>query len=215
MRRTSKPGGGWLARLAAGAAALLVAAASAAQEAPDAMIRRVVDEVTAVIKSDREIQGGNRHKISQLVDTKILPYVNFLRMTQSAVGRHWSRATPEQQAALAKEFKGLLTNTYSGAFSTYRPDTVIEYKPFRLAAGESDAVVRSLVKPGSGEPIQLDYYVERFDGAWKVVDINVYGARLVETYRNQFNTEITANGIDGLIRALAAKNKAIEAKSKT
>lgn len=206
---------GWLARLAAAVAGMVLCAATAAQEAPDAMIRRVVDEVTAAIKSDRDIQSGNRHKISQLVDTKILPYVNFLRMTQSAVGRHWSRATPEQQASLAREFKGLLTNTYSGAFSTYRPDTVIEYKPFRLAAGESDAVVRSLVKPGSGEPIQLDYYVERFDGAWKVVDINVYGARLVETYRNQFNTEITANGIDGLIKALAAKNKAIEAKSRS
>lgn len=199
------------------AAGLLPCFASAlsAQEAPDVIIKRVVDEVTTVIKTDKDIQGGNRHKINQLVDTKIVPYVNFTRMTQSAVGRHWSKATPEQQSALAREFKGLLTNTYSGAFSTYRPDTVIEYKPLRMQAGDPEVVVRSMVKPGKGEPIQLDYYVERFDGAWKVVDINVFGARLVETYKNQFNAEISSNGIDGLIKTLAAKNKAIEAKSKS
>lgn len=198
-----------------GLAATLVASGAFAQEAPDAMIRRAVDEVTSAIKADRDIQSGHRHKINQLVDTKIAPYVNFQRMTQSAAGRHWSRATPEQQQALTREFKALLTNTYSGAFSTYRPDTVIEYKPFRMQAGESDAVVRSTVKPGNGEPIQLDYYVERIDGAWKVVDINVLGARLVETYKNQFNTEINANGIDGLIKALGAKNRSIEARSKS
>jgi phospholipid transport system substrate-binding protein len=191
------------------------AGGAVAQEAPDVLIKRVVEEVTTVIKSDKDIQSGHRHKINQLVDTKIVPYVNFMRMTQSAVGRHWSKATPEQQTALAKEFKGLLTNTYSGAFSTYRPDTVIEYKPLRMQPGDPEVVVRSMVKPGKGEPIQLDYYVERFDGAWKVVDINVFGARLVETYKNQFNAEISSNGIDGLIKTLVAKNKAIEAKSKS
>ena len=171
--------------------------------------------MTTAIKADREIQAGNRHKINLLVDNKIVPYVNFQRMTQSAVGRHWSRASAEQQQALTREFKGLLTNTYAGAFSTYKADTVIEYKPFRLQPGDSDAVVRSLVKPGSGEPIQLDYYLERFDGVWKVVDLNVLGARLVETYKNQFNSEIAANGIDGLIKALASKNRTIEARSKS
>ena len=186
-----------------------------AQDAPDTMIRRAVDEVTAAITADRDIQNGNRQKINHLVDAKIVPYVNFQRMTQSAVGRHWSKATPEQQSALAREFKGLLTNTYSGAFSTFRPDTVIEYKPLRMQPGDPEAVVRSLVKPGKGEPIQLDYHVEKFDGAWKVVDLNVFGARLVETYKNQFNAEIASNGIDGLIKALSAKNKAIEAKSKS
>jgi len=191
------------------------AGGAVAQEAPDVLIKRVVEEVTTVIKSDKDIQSGHRHKINQLVDTKIVPYVNFMRMTQSAVGRHWSKATSEQQTALAKEFKGLLTNTYSGAFSTYRPDTVIEYKPLRMQPGDPEVVVRSMVKPGKGEPIQLDYYVERFDGAWKVVDINVFGARLVETYKNQFNAEISSNGIDGLIKTLVAKNKAIEAKSKS
>ena len=185
------------------------------QDGPDVIIKRAVDEVTTAIKADREIQSGNRHKINALVDNKIVPYVNFQRMTQSAVGRHWARATPEQQQALTREFKGLLTNTYSGAFSTYRADTIIEYRPLRMQPGDTDAVVRSTVKAGGGEPIQLDYYLEKIDGGWKVIDINVLGARLVETYRNQFNTEIASNGIDGLIKALVAKNRSIEARSKS
>ncbi len=186
-----------------------------AQDAPDVIIKRAVDEVTTAIKADRDIQNGNRHKINALVDNKIVPYVNFPRMTQSAVGRHWSRATPEQQQALTREFKGLLTNTYSGAFSTYRADTVIEYKPLRMQPGDTDAVVRSTVKAGAGEPIQLDYYLEKFEGGWKVIDLNILGARLVETYKNQFNSEIASNGIDGLIKALIAKNRTIEARSKS
>ena len=186
-----------------------------AQDGPDVIIKRAVDEVTTAIKADRDIQNGNRHKINALVDNKIVPYVNFQRMTQSAVGRHWSRATPEQQQALTREFKGLLTNTYAGAFSTYRPDTIFEYKPLRMQPGDSDAVVRSTVKAGGGEPVQLDYYLEKFEGSWKVIDLNVLGARLVETYRNQFNSEIASNGIDGLIKALVAKNRTIEARSKS
>ena len=203
-----------LTRFALWLLAVWVAGVAMAQESPDALIRRAVDEVTTAIKADRDIQSGSRQKINLLVDTKIVPFLNFQRMTQSAVGRHWSRATPEQQQALLREFKGLLTNTYSGAFSTYRADTVIEYKPFRMQSGDNDAVVRSLVKAGANEPIQLDYYLERFDSAWKVIDINVHGARLIETYKSQFNTEITANGIDGLIKALAAKNRSIEARSR-
>lgn len=204
-----------LTRFALWLLAVWVAGVAMAQESPDALIRRAVDEVTTAIKADRDIQGGSRQKINLLVDTKIVPFLNFQRMTQSAVGRHWSRATPEQQQALLREFKGLLTNTYSGAFSTYRADTVIEYKPFRMQSGDNDAVVRSLVKAGANEPIQLDYYLERFDSAWKVIDISVHGARLIETYKSQFNTEITANGIDGLIKALAAKNRSIEARSRS
>ena len=204
-----------LKRFALWLLAVWVAGVAMAQESPDTLIRRAVDEVTTAIKADRDIQSGSRQKINLLVDTKIVPFLNFQRMTQSAVGRHWSRATPEQQQALLREFKGLLTNTYSGAFSTYRADTVIEYKPFRMQSGDNDAVVRSLVKAGANEPIQLDYYLERFDSAWKVIDISVHGARLIETYKSQFNTEITANGIDGLIKALAAKNRSIEARSRS
>ncbi|MBL8377170.1 MAG: ABC transporter substrate-binding protein [Burkholderiales bacterium] len=191
------------------------AVAATAAEGPDVVIKRAVDEAAAALLADREIQAGNRQKLNALVDAKIVPYLNFQRMTQAAVGRHWGRATAEQQQSLMREFKALLTNTYAGAFTAYRADTVIEYRPLRMQAGDSEAVVRSLVKPKNGEPIQLDYYVERFDGAWKVVDINVLGARLVQTYQGQFNTEISANGIDGLIKALGAKNRAIEARSRS
>ena len=185
-----------------------------AQEAPDALVKRVVEEVTAAIKVDKELQAGNRVKINALIDGKVAPLINFQRMTQSAVGRHWLRATPEQQAALTREFRVLLTNTYSYAFSEYKQDTVIEYRPFRMQAGETDAVVRSLIRTGSRDPIQLDYYLEKGDGGWKVVDLNVLGARLVENYKNTFNTEIANNGVDGLIKSLATKNKSIEAKNK-
>ena len=186
-----------------------------AQEAPDALVRRVVDDVTAALKADRVIQN-DRTRINALIDAKIAPAVNFQRMTQAAVGRHWQRATPEQQAALTREFKILLTNTYSYAFIEYKPDTVIEYRPFRLQAGETDAVVKSLIKTGGArEPVQLDYYLEKGDAGWKVVDLNVLGARLVETYKNTFNAEINNNGVDGLIKSLASKNKSIEARSKS
>jgi phospholipid transport system substrate-binding protein len=186
-----------------------------AQDAPDTTIKRAVGEVTAAIDADREIQAGNRQKITALVDAKVVPYLNIPSMTRSAVGRFWTRATPDQQQALTQEFGRFLINTYSGALTNYRPGTVIEYRPMRAAAGDNDAVVRSLVKPGGSDPIQLDYYLERSEGTWKVVDINVLGARLVETYKSQFASLISSDGIDGLIKTLASKNKAIETRSKT
>lgn len=194
---------------------LIGAGAALAEDAPDALIRKAVDEVTATIKADKEIQAGNRQRISVLVDTKIAPYVNFTRMTQTAVGRNWAKATPEQQASLAREFKRLLTNTYAGALSSYRPETVIEYKPLRYTAGDNDAVVRSLIKGTSADPVQLDYYLEKMEGAWKVVDMNVAGFRLVENYKGQFNGEINASGIDGLIKKLTSLNNTNEAKGKS
>ncbi len=145
---------------------------------PDALIRHAVDEVTATIKADKEIQAGNRRKITGLVDTKIAPYVNFARMTQTAVGRNWAKATPEQQATLTREFKRLLTNTYAGALSSYRAETVIEYKPLHatMPAGDIDAVVRSVIKGTAPRSrCKLDYYLEKGEGGWKVVDMNVMG----------------------------------------
>lgn len=192
-----------------------VSGVATAQEAPDVLVKRVVDEVTAAIRADKELQSGNRTKINALIESKISPVINFQRMTQSAVGRHWSRATPEQQAALTREFKALLVNTYSYAFAEYKPETVIEYRPFRMQAGETDSVVRSLIRTGSRDPIQLDYYLEKTDAAWKVTDMNVLGARLVETYKNTFNTEITNNGVDGLIKSLGAKNRSLDAKNRS
>ena len=202
-------------RGAAFALGLIAAGAALADDAPDALIRKAVDEVTATIKADKDIQAGNRQKITGLVDTKIAPYVNFARMTQTAVGRNWAKATPEQQATLTREFKRLLTNTYAGALASYRAETIIEYKPLRYAAGETDAVVRSVIKGTTSEPVQLDYYLEKMDGGWKVVDMNVAGFRLVENYKGQFNGEISASGIDGLIKKLTALNNSNEAKGKS
>ena len=201
--------GAWLLVAACG-----VAGSALAQEAPDVLVKRVVDDVTNALKADKDLQSGSRAKINALIDGKVAPVINFQRMTQSAVGRHWQRATPEQQAALTREFKVLLTNTYSYAFSEYKPETVIEYRPLRMQTGDTDAVVRSLIRTGSREPISIDYYLEKSDGGWKVVDLNVFGARLVENYKNTFNTEISNNGVDGLIKSLAAKNKTLEAKYK-
>jgi len=185
-----------------------------AQEAPDVIIKRAVAEVAAAIDADRDIASGNRQKIIALVETRVFPHMNLQSMTRTATGRHWPRATPEQQQALIREFSRLLTNTYAGAFANYQPDTVIEYRPLRMQTGDTDVVVRSLVKSKGGEPMQLDYYLERSDGTWKVVDINVLGARLIETYKNQFNGVIVADGIEGLIKVLSARNRAIEARNK-
>lgn len=205
-RRTRPP----CAALLLALAAWFAVAAAHAQEAPDRLIKRVVAEVTSAIDADRDLQAGDRAKITALVSAKVFPHLELEAMTRAAAGRHWPRATPEQQKALIREFSRLLINTYAGAFTAYRPDTVIEYKPMRMAPGATEAVVRSLVKAHMGDSMQLDYYLELAGGAWKVVDINVLGARLIETYKNQFNGAISSDGIDGLIKTMAARNKATE-----
>ena len=191
-------------------AAWFAAPVAHAQEAPDRLIKRVVAEVTSAIDADRDIQAGDRAKITALVSAKVFPHLDLETMTRAAAGRHWPRATPEQQKALVREFSRLLINTYAGAFTAYRPDTLIEYRPMRMAPGASDAVVRSLITAHAGNSMQLDYHMELAGGAWKVVDINVLGARLIETYKNQFNGAISSGGIDGLIKTMAARNKANE-----
>ena len=197
------------------AAALLTSAGPAcAQDSPEAIIKRAVEEVTVVLKSDADIKAGNRQKINALVDSKILPYLSVERMTQAAAGRHWTNATPEQKLALTREFKILLTNTYAGAFTNYRADTVIEYRAARATSGDTESVVRSVIKTGASGTIQLDYYLEKIDGTWKVTDFNVIGVRIVEAYKSQFNAAASADGMDGIIKALAAKNRAIESRGK-
>jgi phospholipid transport system substrate-binding protein len=206
----------WFAIALVACAAPLALAAAPGAEAPDLMVKRAVEEVTSAINADPGMQAGDRRKVGALVEQKVVPHFNIEQMTQSASGRHWSAATPAQRADLVREFKGLLINTYAGALSSYRHDTVIEYRPFRFHPGDTDAVVRSMVRSaGSPEPIQLDYYVELVDGVWKVSDLNVLGARLVEAYKGQFNSAIGATGIDGLIKTLAAKNRGFAARDKS
>ena len=202
-----------LAVIAVTGALMLSAGPVFAQDSPDGIVKKAVDEVTTAINADKSIQAGNRQRLNALVDRSVAPYLNLARMTQGAAGPHWARATPEQKQALIAQFKRMLINTYAGAFINYRPDTKIDYKPMRMTAGDTDAVVRSLVTAG-GEPIPIDYYLERVDGAWKVIDFSVFGARMVETYKNQFNSAIATGGVDGLIKTLADKSTALESRGK-
>ena len=180
--------------------------ALAQEEAPDALIKRVSSDVLESIKSDKAVQAGETSRVISLVDSKIIPHVNFVRMTASAVGRNWRQATPEQQKRLQEEFKILLIRTYSGALAQVK-DQSVNVKPLRAAAGETELVVRSEVL-GRGDPIQLDYRMEKTASGWKIYDLNVLGVWLVETYRTQFAQEISTKGVDGLIASLAQRNKA-------
>lgn len=180
---------------------------AAAQEAPDALIKRISQEVLEAAKSDKDIQSGNQKRILELVETKILPHVDFQRMTALAAGRYWRQATPEQQKQLTDEFRALLVYTYSGAISQIR-DQKLEFKPFRADPGDAEVEVRSQVlQPRGGDPIQLNYRLEKTPAGWKIYDLNVLGAWLVETYKGNFASEISKGGIDGLIKTLAEKNK--------
>jgi phospholipid transport system substrate-binding protein len=176
-----------------------------AQTAPDALIKQVSTDVIDAVKADKAIQAGDTKKIIGLVDSMILPHVNFQRMTASSVGRYWRQATPEQQKRLQDEFKALLVRTYAGALTQVKDQTV-ELKPMRSKAEDTEVVVKTEVK-GKGDPIQLDYRLEKASDSWKIYDVNVLGVWLVENYRSSFAQEINASGIDGLIAKLAEKNK--------
>ena len=183
-------------------------AAHAADEAPDALVTRLSADVLDTIKTDKSLQGGDINKIIALVDSKIMPNVNFQRMTAAAVGPGWRQATPAQQKRLQEEFKTLLVRTYSGALAQVS-DQTITMKPLRASPEDKDLLVRSEVV-GKGEPIQLDYRLEKTPGqgaGWKIYNLNVMGVWLVETYRSQFAQEINAKGIDGLIASLESRNQ--------
>ena len=189
------------------AAALLVGAGAARAEAqaPDALIKQVSTDVLEAVKADKSIKQGDLQKIIALVDQKVMPHVNFQRMTASAVGRYWRQATPEQQKRLQDEFKILLVRTYSGALTQVKDQTV-QVKPMRGSAADPEVVVKTEIR-GQGDPVQLDYRLEKVGDGWKIYDVNVLGVWLVENYRNSFAQEIGANGIDGLIAKLAERNK--------
>jgi phospholipid transport system substrate-binding protein len=201
----------WLSALAITAAGAMSLPALAQEEAPDALVKRISSDVLAAVKADPAIQAGDVNRIVALVDSKILPSVNFTRMTSSAVGRFWRQATPEQQKQLQDEFKTLLVRTYSGALGEVKNQTVT-FKPMRSKPEDTEVVVRSEVR-GQGDPIQLDYRLEKSATGWKIYDINVLGVWLVETYRTQFAQEINAKGIDGLIASLVQRNKSNVAKT--
>ncbi|MBK8524926.1 MAG: ABC transporter substrate-binding protein [Betaproteobacteria bacterium] len=189
---------------------LLCGSAFSAEEAPDVMVKRVTDEVLTIVRADKDIQSGNSRKAIDLVETKVLPHFNFNRMTALAVGRDWSKATPEQKKRLAKEFETLLVRTYSNALTAYKSQTVV-YKPLRMQPGDTDVMVRTEIRQPGQQAVQLDYGVEKSDSGWKVYDVVVAGISLVTNYRETFAQEVRSGGIDGLIATIAAKNKQIEA----
>ena len=196
----------WFKQILAALWMVLALGAVHAQTAPDALIKQVSDEVIDTVKGDKAIQSGDVGKIIALVDTKVMPHVNFQRMTAAAVGRHWKGATPEQQKRLQDEFKILIVRTYAGALTQVKDQTV-QLKPLRAGADDSEVVVRTEVK-GKGDPIQLDYRLEKSGSTWKIYDVNVLGVWLVEQYRSSFAQEIGTGGVDGLIAKLAERNKA-------
>jgi len=190
------------------AAAVFVSPVRAADEAPDALVQRISGDVLDTIKADKSIKSGDIDKIMLLVDSKIMPNVNFQRMTASAVGPAWRQATPEQKKRLQEEFKTLLVRTYAGALDQVSNQTV-SVRPFRGSPDDKDVLVRTEIR-GGGDPVQLDYRLEKTPGegsGWKVYNLNVLGVWLVDTYRTQFAQQINSQGIDGLISALAARNK--------
>ncbi|CAH0348689.1 hypothetical protein AQB9606_00689 [Aquabacterium sp. CECT 9606] len=184
-------------------------AAMGAQTA-DLFVKGITADLINTVRGDKAIQSGDLRKAIAVIEAKVLPYVNFQRMTASAVGRNWRQATPEQQKRLQDEFRTLLTYTYAGAVAQIK-DQVVEFKPVRSRPEDTEVIVRSLVR-GKGDPVQIDYRVEKAGDGWKIYDVNVLGAWLVETYRSSFAQEVTASGVDGLIAKLAERNKQLAAK---
>ncbi|MFN3295609.1 phospholipid-binding protein MlaC [Caldimonas sp.] len=179
--------------------------AQAAAQAPDVFIRELSNDILETAKKDASLQNGDLNKVIALVDSKILPHTNFRRMTASAVGRYWRQATPAQQQRLQEEFKLLLVRTYAGALSQVK-DLSVHLLPMRARPEDTEVIVRTQVR-GAGEPIQMDYRLEKAGDGWKIYDVNVLGIWLVENYRSTFAQEISKGGIDGLINSLAERNK--------
>ena len=197
------------------AATALVGAPALAQApaaAPDAMVRDLSNEVLNAIKADKALKSGDTGRAQKLVDEKVLPYTDFQKMTQLSVGPGWRNATPEQRAALTREFRTLLVRTYSGALSQVS-DHKVELRPFRAQPTDTDVIVRTQVVASRGDPIQLDYRLEKGDGGWKIYDINILGVWLVENYKSQFSSEVNASGIDGLIKTLSERNQQLAKKT--
>ncbi|TAG84327.1 MAG: ABC transporter substrate-binding protein [Betaproteobacteria bacterium] len=194
----------WIQLVAAwvASAALVVSA----QVTPDAQVKAVATDVTGILKSDPSILN-NQAKLRDLIEAKLVPNFNFARMTQLAMGRNWSKASPEQQATLTKEFRTLLVRTYSSSLSNFK-NNVIDYRPLRMQPADTDVTVKTVVQQANGQGIPIDYSMEKgADGSWKAYDVAVAGVSLVTNYRDEFNSVISSQGVDALIKQLQAKNK--------
>lgn len=192
--------------------ALLGAGYAQAQEAPDALVQRISTEVLELAKTDKEIQRGNMERVLQVVEEKVFPHVNFQRITALSAGRHWREASPEQRKQLTEEFRNLLVYTYSGAIAQVK-DERIEFPPSRFSPSDTDVEIRTRIIQARGEPLPLNYRLQKTADGWKIYDVNVLGAWLVETYRGNFTTEINRGGIDGLIKTLSERNQRLAASA--
>jgi phospholipid transport system substrate-binding protein len=190
---------------------VLTAAPALAQEAPDALVKRVAEETLSAIRADKDLQTGNPAKVKQLIESKLVPHFDTARMTALAMGRNWRSATPEQQKQLTEQFQSLLIRTYSNALTNYR-DNKMNYKPLRINPGDTDVIVRTEVTQPGQAPVQIDYSMEKTADGWKAYDVVVAGVSLVTNYRDEFNDLVKKSGVDGLIKALADKNKEPVAK---
>lgn len=190
-----------LATVAVGLSAQL----ALAQEAPDALVKKNTNEILAALKADKDLAAGNQKKIEKLADEKILPLFNFTRMTQLAVGRNWKDASDAQKKSLIDEFRTLLVRTYSTSLTQFRNQT-IDVKPMKMAAADTEVVVKTQVNQPGGQPVPIDYSMEKSGDSWKVYDVLIDGVSLVTNYRSSFNTEIQKNGIDGLIKSMSERN---------
>ncbi|OLC69656.1 MAG: hypothetical protein AUH79_01015 [Betaproteobacteria bacterium 13_1_40CM_4_64_4] len=177
-----------------------------AQDAPDALVKRIAEETLTTIRSDKELQAGNPAKVKQLIESKLVPNFDTARMTALAMGRNWRGATPEQQKQLTEQFKTLLIRTYSNALTNYR-DNTMSYKPLRMNASDTEVIVRTEVARPGQAPVPIDYSMEKTPEGWKAYDVVVAGVSLVTNYRDEFNDAVKSSGVDGLIKTLADKNK--------
>jgi len=187
-------------------AATLAPVLALAQEAPEALVKRVTDEVLAIVKADKDLQAGDSTKVVQLAEAKVLPHFDFERMTRLAVGKNWKEANDAQKQELTKQFRTLLVRTYSTSLSQYRNQT-IDVKPGKTGAADKETVVRTAVIQQGGPQIPIDYSMEKTDTGWKVYDVVIDGASLVTTYRGTFNDQVQRGGIDGLVKALQERNR--------
>lgn len=204
----------FFAMLVLAASFLALAPRAQAQEAPDVLVKRISQEVLDTIKGDKELQAGHYRRVQELVESRILPYVDFERTTAMAVGRFWREATPEQRSQLTGEFRSLLVHTYSGALSQVS-DQKIEFKPLRADPADTEVEVRSQVMQPRSEPISMNYRLIRTANGWKIYDVNILGAWLIESYKGSFAAEVARGGIDGLIRTLAEKNRKLAGSART
>jgi len=188
-----------------------VGSINAAEMAPDVLVKETAQDVLAIIKKDKDIQAGSQKKLYDLVEAKVLSHFDFKLMTQYAIGKSWRQATPAQQESLANEFRTLLVRTYSTSLSAYK-NQAVEYKPLKMQAGDADVTVNTQVVQPGGQPVPIDYRLQKEANGWKVYDVVVDNVSLVTNYRGSFGTEIRKSGIDGLIKTLTDKNQAAAKK---